>query len=115
MAGPGSFSRGTIREHVKAAFRAIISALPEMDGREFHYGLVPQDDAAGNAGLGLERQEWSLVVAKIIQSLIDDHGYPAIPVGEATSNTWSVDLTTGIEAIVDLIWARLHPAPKAKG
>lgn len=109
MADPASRSRGTIREHVKIAFRSIVSSLPEMNGREFHYGLVPQADADGNAGLGLERQEWSLVVAKIIQSLVVAHGYPAVPVGRATSATWSVDLTAGIEAVVDLIWAKLHP------
>ncbi len=81
-----------------------------MRGREFHFGLVPRDDAAGNAGLGLERQEWSLVVAKIIQSLKVGHGYPAIAVGRATSATWAVDLTTGIEAFVELIWEKLHPS-----
>jgi hypothetical protein len=108
MAEPNSRARGTIREHVKSSFRMIISSLPEMRGREFHFGLVPQADAAGNAGLGLERQEWSLVVAKIIQSLMVGHGYPVIPVGQATSATWRADLTTGIDAVVDLISEKLE-------
>ena len=73
------------------------------------------DDALDPGGLdvpgrlGLEVQEWSISVARIIQSLVVSHSYPAISVAAATDSSFSVPLSTGITNITKMIWDELHP------